>query len=263
MATVNEKDTLMEAAEAVEDESRNEQVWQLKAIRKSTWASEGWLEGMSARMMHVEKRAMLKGLLGHELVRLFTVDVSAFCPPPRGEWAWLLRKLYDNSIYGLRVMRTHYFAAAEDWATFVSRAEDLMRLFLEVAVQRILGHEDGALRRSAVFNLMQTMRRIEEKLMRRAPIPFRLFTTFEEQNRELFFDCEAEGIHHLPSFRKVSEGPLLVETQSLMRVQITNEDIMMTQGEVRCLHAFHNRTVSEDVEVPGKREAEVEMEAAA
>ena len=99
--------------------------------------------------------------------------------------------------------------------------------------------------------------------MRKAPIPLKLFTTFEEQNRELFFDGEAEGIDHLPSFRKVSEGPLLVETQSLMRVQITSEDIMMTQAEVRCLHSFHNRSVGPDVEVPGKREAEVEMEAAA
>ena len=109
---MHENNILMVAAEPEEAEARNEVLAELKHLKKSSWSNEAWLEGLSARLMHLEKRAMTKCLLGHEMVRLFSVDVTSFCPPPKGEWAWLLRKQYDTSIYGLSVMRCHYFDAA-------------------------------------------------------------------------------------------------------------------------------------------------------
>ena len=211
---------------------------------------ESWIAQCSRHLVNLEQRAMWGEVLGYEMLRHFMRHLSGFCPPPRGDWGWFLRKAEDLSTRGVRQLMRYYLSAGEDVEAFLARAMNLVRLYLEEALHRVLLHEMATLRRKALGNLMVTMRGLEGAMMGARQRTIGIFFRFTEDNVRAMLSTIAAGgqtdLSICPSFEAVMSTEMRLEVISLMHVTAVPSLVTMTNEEVRALIAYHGKQLQED-----------------
>ena len=61
----------------------------MKVFKEAT----GWLKSVSSHTSHSETRLMNANSSAHETLRRLSQSLDLFCPPPRGNWGWILRQM--------------------------------------------------------------------------------------------------------------------------------------------------------------------------
>ena len=188
-------------------------------------------------------------VLGYEMLRAFMRHIETLCPPPRGDWGSFLRKAEDLSTQGVRQLTRYYMSSAEDVDAFLSRAIDVVRLYMEEALRRCLLRDVATLRRKALASMMVTMRNLEAVMLGMSHPFIGLFYTFNEWNVSAMLTKLAAGwgfdVSICPSFETVMRNEMKLEVISLMRVTATPSLVTMTTEEVRALISYNGKQVEE------------------
>ena len=211
-----------------------------------------WMVQCSKHLSHIEDRAMWADVLGHEVMRQFMNLIDTFSPPPRGDWGWLLRGAEDICMHGVRQLIRFYHSPHEDITSFISRALQVVRLFIEEAFHRSVLSESSGMRKRAVCSLMVTMRNFEAEMILSSELG--VFYTFIEaavmrMARRINIE-EDTSIEICPSYEAAMQSEMRLEVVSLMRIRPVPRAISMTQAEVRALIG-DNKGLMEHEVVPG------------
>ena len=182
----------------------------------------------------------------HEVLRIFQTLLSDFLPAPRGDWGWLIRKLWDVDVRGVRAVTKVYDVeqrAAAGWVKigeeFQDRAMHISRLLLEEALRRTLMHGDPLDKMSvkAQRSLMVTLRTIEISSVGGFAGNMSLFRTFTPENVKRVAHAvlrQESTMRGNASFDEVlRQADLKFEIVSLMGVKVEPEAIAMTQPELK------------------------------
>ena len=210
----------------------------------------------SKHLSHIEARLMENGYLGHEVVRQLMQIIEGFCPPPFGDWGFMMRKAQDIAVRTLRELVKVYDKGFEGTESFMVRAVHLMRLYVEEAFHRCLLSCEGSVRKSALCSLMVTMRHFEADTLPEVSQSLGIFTTLTEENvRSIAMKVslfEDTSIEMLPSYGEVMKSAdLKVEAFSLKLLRTSSASIVMSKEEVKVLIEANGCTVPEDAELPG------------
>ena len=196
--------------------------------------------------------------LASEVVRRMAVELEAFCPPPRGYWGELLRKVGDIAVLAVRKLVSLYFTPFEYMKDFVARATKLVRLLLEEAWHRTLWNTEDPKRRVALCNLVCQMRQLEEDSLPNAVRERGWWRSFNEKHVRYVAEKVREGtcwMGDLPSFKMVMQNEdMCHEIYSLIDVRVMPDRMHLRQRDVRHFHAHHGLELAEDEDVPGKVE---------
>ena len=211
-----------------------------------------WVIQCSQHLSHIETRAMWADVLGHEMMRHFMNLIEGFSPPPRGDWGWLLRGAEDICMHGVRQLIRCYHSPHEEITSFISRALQVVRLFIEEAFHRSVLSDSSGVRKRALCSLMVTMRNFEAEMILSSELG--VFCTFTEaavmrMARRINVE-EDTSIEICPSFEVAMQSEMRLEVVSLMRVRPVPRAISMTQAEVRALIG-DNKGLMEHEVVPG------------
>ena len=108
-------------------------------------------------------------------MRQFIEVLSAFAPPPKGDWGWVFRRMMDLAVRCLRQLTQCYFNNRESVEAFSMRAMAVVRLYVEEAFHRALMGARGGVRKGALCSLMVSMRNCEQDTL---PLEFQSMGVF-------------------------------------------------------------------------------------
>ena len=125
---------------------------------------------------------------------------------------------------------------------FTPRAMSLMRLYMEEAWRRCLNAKDP-LRMAALGNLMRTMRSFEMSTFQEYTF-LGVYSGFTKENvlniLTKIVKKEEVELMDLPAWKEVTKHPdLCLEAFSLQRLKCVDEDIHMSQDEIKALIAYN------------------------
>lgn len=213
-----------------------------------------WTEQCSLHLSHIEGRLMEGEYEAHEAVRQFGIHLEGFCPEPRGDWGWMLRKCRDVAVRAVRqLMKVYGGGDIEEKYTVV-------RLLLEEAFHRMLmGFEGDPMRQRGLCSMMVTFKEIEEgtigDVMGQVG-DLGLFSSMTRQNVGRIAMAVEGGqstLRDMPSFEAVANFEVMKhEVFSLLPVRMTPTSLRMTVDEVRhVVNEVSHRPLREDEEVLG------------
>ena len=232
--------------------------------RTEDWKVLGWVKNVSKHLSHIEMRMMHSEILGHEVVRQVQQLLDGFSPPPRGDWGWLLRHVTDLGVSSMRQMTKYYMRSSEGAEAFVKKAVKVVRLFVEEAWRRALMGAEGKLLKSAMCNMIRSMRQFEESSLNQYEADFGFFWSFSPEAVQKIAKKMGAGVRtsveDLPSYHEVMSMELLrMEVFSLMMVRDVDGHILMSQREVRAKieSVTGHLTDEEALLLPGTEEASI------
>ena len=102
------------------------------------WGTTEWMRQCSKHLHNIEGRLMQSEYMGHEVVRRMGAYIEEWCPPPRGDHGWLLRKGQDTAVRFLRQLTRIYMRDEDKSEDFLRKAMVVVRFFERLIAQGFL-----------------------------------------------------------------------------------------------------------------------------